>query len=77
MEVDRDEAGEEDDEEYEIEMILDAKQGTFEGVSTFCALYILVMAYTDVSRQGKLGYLVKWKGYSAESNSWVSEEEAV
>ncbi|KAJ7493191.1 hypothetical protein B0H11DRAFT_2005272 [Mycena galericulata] len=26
--------------------------------------------------QGKLGYFVKWKGYSDEHNSWVTEEDA-
>jgi hypothetical protein len=26
--------------------------------------------------QGKFGYLVKWKGYGEEENSWVREEDA-
>jgi len=46
----------EDDEEYEIEAILDAKNGAFPG--------------------GKMGYLVKWKGYGDEHNSWVVQEDA-
>ncbi|KAI8969377.1 hypothetical protein BD414DRAFT_518579 [Trametes punicea] len=45
-----------DDEEYEIEAILDAKQGTFP--------------------EGRVGYLVKWKGYGDEHNSWVDEKDA-
>ncbi|EKM50512.1 uncharacterized protein PHACADRAFT_263842 [Phanerochaete carnosa HHB-10118-sp] len=49
--------GEQEEEEYEIEKILDAKPGTFEG--------------------GKLGYLVKWKGYEETHNSWVSEADAI
>ncbi|ETW79255.1 hypothetical protein HETIRDRAFT_428870 [Heterobasidion irregulare TC 32-1] len=49
--------GEEDDEpEYEIEQILDAKNGVFP--------------------QGRMGYLVKWKGFKEEDNSWVDEEDA-
>ncbi|KAF8518944.1 hypothetical protein BU17DRAFT_66110 [Hysterangium stoloniferum] len=46
----------EDEEEYEIESILDAKNGAFPG--------------------GKMGYLVKWKGYDDEHNSWVVQEDA-
>ncbi|KLO18003.1 hypothetical protein SCHPADRAFT_142885 [Schizopora paradoxa] len=45
-----------DEEEYEIESILDAKRGYFEGK--------------------KFGYLVSWKGYSKEHNSWVNEDDA-
>ncbi|KAF8235640.1 hypothetical protein L208DRAFT_1256403 [Tricholoma matsutake] len=57
MEVDGDEgSGGEDDEEYEIEAILDAKRGPFP--------------------DGRMGYLVKWKGYGEEENSWVDEEDA-
>lgn len=26
--------------------------------------------------KGKLGYLVKWKGYGDEHNSWVSQDDA-
>lgn len=44
------------EEEYEIEAILDAKNGNF--------------------ADGTLGYLVKWKGYGEEHNSWVREDDA-
>lgn len=27
-------------------------------------------------RQERVGYLVKWKGYSEEHNSWVDEKDA-
>lgn len=27
--------------------------------------------------QGKMGFLVKWKDYGEEHNSWVSEGDAV
>lgn len=26
--------------------------------------------------QGKYGYLVKWKGYGEDQNSWVAQEDA-
>ena len=26
--------------------------------------------------QGKIGYLVKWKGYEDDMNSWVNEDDA-
>lgn len=42
-------SGDEEGEEYEIETILDAKQGTFEGVSTPRTLFMLRTAYLDVS----------------------------
>ncbi|KAH9943819.1 hypothetical protein B0H21DRAFT_695104 [Amylocystis lapponica] len=48
--------GDEPEEEYEIEAILEAKHGTFP--------------------EGRIGYLVKWKGYGEEHNSWVDEQDA-
>ena len=27
-------------------------------------------------QQGRTGYLVKWKGYGEEHNSWVDEKDA-
>ncbi|KAG6841461.1 hypothetical protein C0991_010886 [Blastosporella zonata] len=58
MDVDDDEAGEDGDEEpeYEIEQILDAKRGAFP--------------------EGRMGFLVKWKGYDESENSWVDEKDA-
>lgn len=51
---DEEDAGEEDDEVYEIESIVHHKKNMF-GKST--------------------GFMVKWKGYPASENSWVSEED--
>jgi chromobox protein 5 len=48
--------GSEEESEYEIEAILDAKRGMFPN--------------------GRIGYFVKWKGYTAEDNSWVDEADA-
>ncbi|KXN87674.1 Chromatin-associated protein swi6 [Leucoagaricus sp. SymC.cos] len=65
MNVDKDEkttngegsdAGDDGEEEYEIEEIIKAKKGLFPG--------------------GKMAYFVKWKGYGAEENSWVNEDDA-
>ncbi|KIY52966.1 hypothetical protein FISHEDRAFT_69425 [Fistulina hepatica ATCC 64428] len=36
----------------------------------------IVDVKTDVFGKGTKGYFVKWKGYSAKDNSWVSEEDA-
>ncbi|KAJ7488759.1 hypothetical protein B0H11DRAFT_2229952 [Mycena galericulata] len=33
-------------------------------------------AKADHFGKNKLGYFVKWKGYSDEHNSWVSEQDA-
>ncbi|KAI0687142.1 hypothetical protein C8T65DRAFT_712237 [Cerioporus squamosus] len=51
-----DDDDDEDEEEYEIEAILEAKNGSFPN--------------------GRTGYLVKWKGYGEEHNSWVDELDA-
>ncbi|KAH9840072.1 uncharacterized protein C8Q71DRAFT_703358 [Rhodofomes roseus] len=59
MDVDEEAGGVEagdDEEEYEIERIMDAKIGMF--------------------AKGRMGYLVKWKGYGDEHNSWVDEQDA-
>ncbi|KAF8625034.1 hypothetical protein AX17_006948 [Amanita inopinata Kibby_2008] len=48
--------GTEEEGEYEIEVIMEAKRGMFP--------------------HGRMGYLVKWKGYGEEENSWVDENDA-
>ncbi|KAG6374782.1 hypothetical protein JVT61DRAFT_4160 [Boletus reticuloceps] len=74
--------GDEDEveEEYEIEKILDAKKGQFSGVSPLSSL--LCFMITDDMRvppreqKGRMGYLVKWKSYDEQHNSWVDERDA-
>ncbi|KAL7280336.1 hypothetical protein ACG7TL_005253 [Trametes sanguinea] len=68
---------EEDEEEYEIEAILDAKYGTFPEVR----LRSPPTPQRQTGRnsrdhKGRVGYLVKWKGYGEEHNSWVDEKDA-
>ena len=66
--------GEDSNEEYEIEAILDAKHGAFPGVRSSTLDFGILNVVTRP--QGRMGYLVKWKGYEEEHNSWVDAEDA-
>ena len=69
------ESEEEDNEVYEIESILDAKRGATGSVR------FLRHSFGDacliISSKARIGYLVKWKGYTDEENSWVDERDAM
>ncbi|KAI0323268.1 hypothetical protein GY45DRAFT_1376447 [Cubamyces sp. BRFM 1775] len=57
---DKDEGSEEDDEEDEEEYELEA----------------ILDAKHSTFPKGRMSYLVKWKGYGEEDNSWVDEKDA-
>ncbi|OSD04860.1 hypothetical protein PYCCODRAFT_1363355 [Trametes coccinea BRFM310] len=57
---DEDEGSEEDDEEDEEEYEIEA----------------ILDAKHGTFPEGRVGYLVKWKGYGEEHNSWVDEKDA-
>lgn len=75
MEGAPDEEVDEEEEEYEVEAILDAKRGAVTKVS---------LGITTKKRnscvhpnlQGEWGYFVKWRGYGDEHNSWVDQKDA-
>lgn len=69
------ESDEEDGEVYEIEAILDAKRGATGSVRSL--KHSLRDARLTISSKASIGYLVKWKGYPDEENSWVDEGDAV
>ncbi|KAI0323571.1 hypothetical protein GY45DRAFT_1376228 [Cubamyces sp. BRFM 1775] len=67
----------EDEEEYELEAILDVKH------STFLKAYLrspstpkCQTGSNSTNLKGCVSYLVKWKGYGEEHNSWVDEKDA-
>lgn len=62
-----------DEEEYEVERIVDHKRLT--RVRLY-ALPFVINAYSFRSQlvQGRFKYLIKWKGYSDEENTWEAED---
>jgi len=64
----------EEEEEYEIEAVLDAKRNKFPEVGPPSLRH--VFPANQRALQGRMGYLVKWKGYPDEENSWVDEQDA-
>jgi chromobox protein 5 len=67
----------EDSEVYEIEAILDAKRGATGSVRFFILKTFFEKIASYSLPKTRIGYLVKWKGYPDEENSWVDERDAV